>query len=242
MINEDKSQSKATQMIEFLGFVINSMDMMFRMTAAQVKQIEKKCKQALESNQVTFRELVHMVGVLVATQLAVLPAPLHYRALQAQKNEGILLHSYDVKVTLNPQSQEDLQWRMNLSMVNGRPIHQAPPEVVIESDASNMGWGACCRNVRTRGQWSKEESSLHINCKEMLAVFLALQSFVKDMQCIHVRLKVDNTTTMYYINHIGGTHSPQLMRMTTRIWTWWLDRKLFLSAEHLPGKLNQVAD
>ena len=34
VINEDKSQSQATQMIEFLGFAINSMDIMFRMTAA----------------------------------------------------------------------------------------------------------------------------------------------------------------------------------------------------------------
>ena len=106
VINEDKSQSEATQKIEFLGFLIDSMDMMFRLTATRVKQIKEKCKQALESNQMTLRELAHMVGVLVATQLAGLPAPLHYRSLQAQKNEGILLHSYDTKVTLNPQSQK----------------------------------------------------------------------------------------------------------------------------------------
>ena len=74
VINEDKSQSKATQKIKFLGFSIDSMDMMFRLTATGVKQI-KKCKQAMESNQVTLRELAHIVGVLVATQLAVLPAP-----------------------------------------------------------------------------------------------------------------------------------------------------------------------
>ena len=89
----------------------------------------------------TLRELSHIVGMLVATQLAVLPAPLHYRALQSQKNEGILLHSYDMIVTLNPQGREDLQWWINhLSQVNGRPIHQAPPDIVIESDASNTGW------------------------------------------------------------------------------------------------------
>ena len=82
----------------------------------------------------------------------------------------------------------------------------------------------------------------HLNCKEMLAAFLALQSFVKDSQEVHVRLKVDNTTMMYYINHMGGTHSPQLMKLTSQIWKWCLDRRLILSAEHLPGKLNQVAD
>ena len=88
---------------------------MFKMTAAQVKQIKEKCKQALESNQITLRELAHIVGVLVATQLAVLPAPIHYRALQSQKNEGILLHSYDMIVTLEEQF-----------------------EIVVESDASTQ--------------------------------------------------------------------------------------------------------
>ena len=80
-------------MIKFLGFLVDSMDMMFRLSATRAKQIKMKCKQALESNQVTLRELAHMVDVLVATQLADLPAPLHNRSLQAQKNEGILLHS-----------------------------------------------------------------------------------------------------------------------------------------------------
>ena len=205
VINEEKSQSRASQVIEFLGFLIDSRDMRFRITAARVKQIKEKCKRALESNQMTLRELAHIVGVLVATHLAVLPAPLHYRALQLQKNEGILLHSYDMIVTLNVQSRKDLQWWIDhLSQENGRPIHQSAPDIVIESDASNTGWGACCRGLRMRGQWSKEESCLHINCKEMLAAFLALQSFVKGSRDVHVRLKVDNTTTMYYINHMDG--------------------------------------
>ena len=37
----------------------------------------------------------------------------------------------------------------------------------------------------------------------------ALQSIVKDSRDVHVGLKVDNTT-MYYINHMGGKHSPSV--------------------------------
>ena len=46
---------------------------------------------------------------------------------------------------------------------------------------------------------------------------------------VHIKLKVDNTMTMYYMVRI---HFPQLMELTTQIWTWCLDRKLFLSPEH----------
>ena len=48
--------------------------------------------------------------------------------------------------------------------------------------------------LRTRGQWSVTE--LHIICKKMLAAFLAIQMFARDRRGIHVRFKVDNTTTM----------------------------------------------
>ena len=32
------------------------------------------------------------------------------------------------------------------------------------------------------------------------------------------------------------------MKLTSQIWTWCLERKVHLSAEHLPGKFNQIAD
>ena len=244
VINLEKSQSQATQRIEFLGFVIDSKEMVFRLPQKRVKQIKNECKKILQKDQVTVRELARVVGVLATSHLAVLPAPLHYRALQAQKNEG--LHhplSYGSTVVLNAKSQENLKWWIkHLSGVNGRPIHQAPPTMIIESDASNTGWGARCGSLRTRGQWSTTEDKLHINCKEMLAAFLALQTFAKDRRGIHVRFKVDNTTTMYYINHMGGTHSPQMMQLTYDMWNWSLEREILLSAEHLPGKQNYVAD
>ena len=118
----------------------------------------------------------------------------------------------------------------------------AAPDLVIESDASNMGWGAVCNNCTTRGQWSVSETSLHINAKEMLAAFLALQTFARDHQVSHVRLRIDNATAVYYINHRGGTHSHTLMQLTLEMWSWCMQRKIFLSAEHLPGKLNLIAD
>ena len=55
-------------------------------------------------------------------------------------------------------------------------------------------------------------------------------------------LKVDNMTAVYYINRMGGTHSKKLMEITSQIWNWSLDRKIFLSAEHLPGIQNVDAD
>ena len=41
---------------------------------------------------------------------------------------------------------------------------------------------------------------------------------------------------------MGGTHCPQLLRLTLEIWEWCEQRKLFLIAQHIPGVTNIPAD
>ena len=40
----------------------------------------------------------------------------------------------------------------------------------------------------------------------------------------------------------GGTCSRQLCQLAINVWNWCLERNIMLLAEHLPGKLNQIAD
>ena len=114
--------------------------------------------------------------------------------------------------------------------------------MTIESDASNTGWRACWNNQMSGGHWSFKKSQLHINVKELLAAFLALQTFAGNKKEIHVLLKLENMTAVYYINRMGGTHSKKLMEVTSQIWDWSLDRKIILTAKHLPGVQNVDAD
>ena len=46
---------------------------------------------------------------------------------------------------------------------------------IIETDASRKGWRAFCMGTSTGGQWSQAETSLHINCLELLAGALKLE-------------------------------------------------------------------
>ena len=64
--------------------------------------------------------------------------------------------------------------------------------MTIESDASNTDWGACWNNQKMGGHWSFQQSQLHINAKEMLAAFLALQTFTGNRKGINVLLKINN--------------------------------------------------
>ena len=53
---------------------------------------------------------------------------------------------------------------------------------------------------------------------------------------------IDNSTSVAVINNMGTSHSDQLNSLCKSIWEWAITRKLWLSAAHIPGKLNTRAD
>ena len=69
-----------------------------------------------------------------------------------------------------------------------------------------------------------------------------MKSFAKDRRDVHILLKMDNRTAVFYVNRMGGTHSQALSNLAIRLWQWCLEKNLVLSAEHLPGIDNHVAD
>ena len=104
-------------------------------------------------------------------------------------------------VTLDQAANEEiLWWRDHLHAWNGRALFQDPVDLVIETDFSRKGWGAYCQGVSTGGPWSFEEKRLHINCFELLAGSLAMKTFTKSKVCAHVKLLMDSTSAVAYIN------------------------------------------
>ena len=99
-----------------------------------------------------------------------------------------------------------------------------------------------CEGVWTGGPWSPEEQRMHINCLELTAAILAVQAFAKDRSGMSILLQLDNQTAVAYVNHLGGTVSLQLVKLAKILWLWALRRGIMLSAQHIPGVSNQVAD
>ena len=55
-----------------------------------------------------------------------------------------------------------------------------------------------------RVRWDEHEKEAHINYLELLAIFVALQSFENEIKNTHVQILADNTTAIAYVNHMGG--------------------------------------
>jgi hypothetical protein len=152
--------------------------------------------------------------------------------------------SYQTMITLSKEALLELKWwEVNLSQLQGKPLSMYPPDMTIQSDAaSSGGWGAHCQGWETGGQWSREESSLHINEQELLAAILAIKTFSKWRQTKSIFLQIDSQVALSYIVNQGGTKSPRLVERAKELWAYLASKEISISAEWLPTKLNGRAD
>ena len=178
---------------------------------------------------------------MTSTLSAVFPAPLWYQELQRLKNQALQRsQSFEATVILNQEAHLELVWwTYKENLTKGRSIVSQDPDPSMETDASMLGWGAVCRGIRTGGLWSQLERRNHINYLELLAATFAVKCFARDMRNSH---RMDNRTAVFYVNRMGGTRSPLMSSLAIRIWQWCLERNITLTAEHLPGVDNVVAD
>ena len=92
---------------------------------------------------------------------------------------------------LTKEAKEDLNWwATHPTSWNGKSIIRGNPDLTIETDASNTGWGARCGSLQTGGPWSPTEARMHIKCLELLSATFAIQAFAKKQENILVHLKM----------------------------------------------------
>ena len=244
-IHPDKSVLQPTQIIVFLGFVINSITMCIRVTKEKADNIIKLCSRLILKEEITIREFAQVIGKLVATEPGVQYAPLYIKSLEITKD--LLLKqnygNFDAKMTLSDGNISDLNWWVNNINSSFKPMTLIDPQFILNTDSSNTGWGAVVQDTlfETKGFWSYEEQKNHINFLELKAAYLALIWYCSSRNNIHVKVYLDNMVAVNYINKMGG-RIVKLNNLTKELWIWCIQRKIWVTACHLPGVANIEAD
>jgi len=112
----------------------------------------------------------------------------------------------------------------------------------ILTDASKKGWGPALGNQEIGGRWKDAESTNHINILELQAAFFAPRAFCYITSNTHVQLQIVNTTAVAYITNMGSSKSTQLNNLAKEMWTWYINKNIWVSAVHIAGKLSTSAD
>ena len=236
----DKSNILPSQEIHILGFCINSTTMVVSLTPQKRDSLLEKISKTLHTPKMKIRALAAIIGKLVAAFPAVQYGPLFYRNLEENKQKS-LTHSlgrYEAITTLTCEAREELHWWVHNLSTSYSPIVRESPKIEIFTDASNVGWGAHFNDTSTQGSWSKEENTLHINIKEMLAVYFGLKSLAINVQNANIRLNIDNTTSVSILKHMGTSHNTDLNKYAKQIWLWAKARNIWLYPVYIASEDN----
>ena len=109
-VNYLKSVLVPSQQMEFLGSLVNSLDLSLSLPRDKIRKIQSKSQDLLNTPVTTVRELSKFLGPLSSSIQAVFPAPLRYRYLQQAKNSVLRFRkSYEAVVHLDSECLQEVQ-------------------------------------------------------------------------------------------------------------------------------------
>ena len=243
-IHKEKSMFEPSRSLTFLGFVLNSDTMTVTLTTEKAATIKSLCTEMLHKEFITIQKLAVLIGKLVASFPGVEFGQMHYRCLERGKQRALVSTKGDFSghtVLTQDMREEIVWWHTNVEKSKKQAL-KGSPDIEISTDASKEGWGCAIGEVKTGGRFTVEESLMHINCLEILAVLYSLKACLNEANDVHILVKSDNTTTVTYLNNMGGSRAPDCDRLAKRIWEWAIDRNIWISATHIPGATNVSAD
>ena len=244
-LNWGKSDLIPAQQFCYLGMRFDTVTMTVKPSRERLERLDATLTRLLSRESASARDLASLQGQMESLAPLLRLGRLHkrpfQRAFRARWDQRF--QSWECQIPLGEWLHDSTaQWRVLSWLTEGVPIHQPNGDVDLYTDASEIGWGAHVDSLVASGRWSAEEASLHINHLEMRAVRNALRSFQSHLRTQTVRLFTDNTTVACYVNKQGGARSIGLSQEAEKILLWCDQRAISLSARHVPGKLNILAD
>ena len=104
------------------------------------------------------------------------------------------------------------------------------------------GWGAYLSSGEfTSGSLNLTDSQEHINYLELKTIFLAVQEFEYLLKNKSILIRCDNTTAVFYVNKLGGTHSKKLCLLSLKIWYLFNQYLIVCICTHITGLENTIA-
>ncbi|XP_072400418.1 uncharacterized protein [Diabrotica undecimpunctata] len=244
IINYKKSTLIPTQQITFLGFIFNSVDMSLSLTQVKITNTITIIRSILKFQACKIRRFARIIGSLISICPAVKYGYLYTKVLKRKKYLALKRESgdYNRHLLIDNDIRTELQWWISAIPQAKTSLQQSTYQMIIYSDASLSGWGACCDAEKIHGFWSEDTKKFNINHLELLAAYMGLKSFAKHKRSCSILLRIDNTTAISYINKMGGIKYPKLAYLARCIWQWCETRDILIFASYIESKSNSVAD
>eukprot|EP00794_Sanderia_malayensis_P001725 gene1725-1923_t len=219
VVHPKKSVFIPAKTITFLGFVLDSVNMTVYLTQDRAHSIKRVCDTVLSSTCLTIRQVAQLLGKITSSFPGAMFGPLYYRNLDMNKTKALkeAKGNFDQVIKLSQDAIAEIQWWGTHVPHLFNKIDHGNPQIILYSDASKIGWGCSCNDIKSGGNWNPEEAQFHINYLEMLAAYFALKAFTTEPAHKHVKLMVDNTTVddRYINSSIRSNKDTPIAQETT---------------------------
>ena len=246
-INYKKSVLAPAQIMQYLGFVWNSLEMTVSLPRDKLKGIRESIKKLLRRKQWHCTSIQSVQGMLQAALPALNCCRMKMRCLQ----EALLPFQKDPAkkyIVPSPFIKGEMQWWLeelrspqpHSLLLDHQPIH-----TTLETDASDKGWGVVNKNTgATLRGWFPltQHSTVRIEVKETMAAAEGLRAFALPLYNKTVLVRTDNTITLSYLHRMRGGRKPHLNKLLHKLHLQLRKRKVSVVAEYINTKDNVTAD
>ena len=234
ILNRKKSELDLTQDIQFLRIRLRLDLGEASLPESKAREIVARARHLSSLNILTYSQVAQFMGSLNWASGLIPLGRLYLRPLQYHFHSLGLTNRFTPPRRSDPLVLANLlrHWQDLHFLTSGIQIRPFHVDLTIFTDASTQGWGAHMGHSQISGTWTHTERQLHINCLELKAVMLALRHWAPVLQ---VMITMDNSTVVFYINKQGGTHSPNLLRLTVELLLCLEFQNIKVRARHIPA-------
>ncbi|KAA6373649.1 MAG: putative Pol polyprotein, partial [Streblomastix strix] len=253
-ISREKSILNPTQQFEYLGWFLDTKCNHLNMTKArrvEMLQLLSKWRRSIElAKIVRIKLFASLLGKLNFLRTQIKRGGLYLRKMNKQKQQAVNARNWASQMWINRSTLSEINWWSKAVRVNSPvPLIFIEPEVVLTTDSSKEQWGGTIKilstgeEIKLAGTWTKDWILKSSNQRETAAVLLGMQEISQRFsvgQLKSIRIQSDNSTAIFDINR--GAAAPALASLIDKILQLAELLQVQISAFHIPGRVNNVAD
>jgi len=238
-LNREKSMLESMQVGQWLGFVIDTLKMQFRVPPKKIVKLNGNLDSMISSGSATFRELARVAGSINSLYLAVGPIA---RLLTRQMHATIEARSlWDCSFSVSSPLSEELRfWSTNI----GYGIQpKLTPGAVIFCDASDYafrGFRIKLNDQPVSGMFRRFECQPSSTFRELKAIFYVIKAHVASLRHKKVKVFTDNENASRIVS--VGSPKQHLHCLALDIFQLCLVNDIQIDAQCIPRDANVRAD
>jgi len=247
-----KKLQKPSKIVKYLGLIINTDTMTVSIPQDKMQEIKAEILEALKLESLSLKHIERLVGRLNFYSRAVRGSRTFMRRmldyLKFRKRTGQVAPAPLLKGLRN----DLIWWDKMIEICNGTA--HIPQDLAAHwaTDASLIACGAVFHKEAFVLKWTHPMTSYHINILELLTVLFSLRRWANQMSNSIVKLLVDNSVTMSWINR-GKTKKSEkpkdfqewedsAMDILREICFLCIKYNVAVTAQYIPSAENVIPD